>query len=197
MLAKIGVAVLVIAVVLFIVISTRPDTFRIARSTIIAAPAEVVFAQLNDFRRWARWNPFEKPDPAMRKTYAGAPAGVGATFHYVSDKVGEGRMTLIESRPYERVAIRAEFIKPMAATNTIEFTLTPVPEGVSATWAMSGDQTFLGKAISLFVNMDRMVGTQFEQGLAELKEVSEAEATRHADDGKPAVAAAPETGEGL
>ena len=176
MLAKIGLGVLVLVAVLLVVIATRPAAFRIERSATIAAPAEVVYAQIGDLHRWERWNPFEKGDASMRKTFEGSPAGVGSAYHYVSDHAGEGRMTLTDLRPNQRVGVRAQFIKPMAATNDIEFTLKPAAGGVTVTWAMSGRNPFLGKAVSLFVNMDRMVGGQFEKGLADLKQVSEAEA---------------------
>jgi uncharacterized protein YndB with AHSA1/START domain len=176
MFVKIGVGVLALVAVLLVVIATRPAAFRIERSATIAAPAEVVFAQIEDLHRWERWNPFEKGDASMRKTFEGSPAGVGSAYHYVSDHSGEGRMTLTDVQPGRRVGVRAEFIKPMAATNDVEFTLRPAPGGVTVTWAMSGRNPFLGKAISLFVNMDRMVGGQFEQGLADLKQLSEAEA---------------------
>jgi uncharacterized protein YndB with AHSA1/START domain len=180
MLARIGMAAAAALVILLIVIATRPAAFRIQRSATIAAPAEVVFAQIDDLHRWERWNPFEKGDTEMRKTFEGAPAGVGSSYHYAGGRSGEGRMTLTQVEPHRRIAIRAEFIKPMAATNDIEFTLRPAPGGVSLTWAMSGNNGFLGKAISLFVNMDRMVGGQFEQGLAELKRLSETEARQAA-----------------
>jgi uncharacterized protein YndB with AHSA1/START domain len=177
MLARITGGILVLIVALVIAIATRPDTFRIERTATIAAPAEVVFAQIDDFHRWERWSPFEKVDPNVRRSYEGAPAGVGAIYHYVGNsKVGEGRMTVTESKPGERVAIKAEFIKPLATTNQVEFTLVPAANGVSVTWAMSGHQPFVGKAISLFINMDKMVGAEFENGLAALKRVSEAEA---------------------
>jgi uncharacterized protein YndB with AHSA1/START domain len=192
MLKKIGLGVLALIAVLLAVIATRPAAFRIERSATIAAPAEVVFAQIDDFHRWDRWNPFEKGDTAMKKTFEGTPAGVGAAYHYVSPSAGEGRMTFTDVRPHERIAIRAEFIKPFAATNDVEFTLKPAPRGVTVTWAMSGRNPFLGKAISLFVNMDRMVGGQFEHGLADLKRVSEAEAgtASAAPAAAPALAAA-------
>jgi uncharacterized protein YndB with AHSA1/START domain len=178
MLAKIGLGVLVAVVLLLAVIATRPAAFRIERSTTVAAPAEMVFAQIDDLHRWGDWNPFEKQDANMKKTYEGAPSGVGSAYHYVSDRVGEGRMTVTEVQPPERVVVKAEFIKPLAATNRIDFTLTPTEGGVSVTWAMSGNNNFLGKAIGLFVSMDRMVGTEFEKGLADLKRLSEAEAKR-------------------
>jgi uncharacterized protein YndB with AHSA1/START domain len=175
MLAKIGLGAVALIAILLVVIATRPAAFRIERSATIAAPAEVVFAQIEDLPRWERWNPFEKGDASMRKTFEGTP-GVGSAYHYVSDHSGEGRMTLTALQPNRRVGVRAEFIKPMAATNDVEFTLRPAAGGVTVTWAMSGRNPFLGKAISLFINMDRMVGGQFEQGLADLKRLSEAEA---------------------
>ncbi|HEU4643886.1 MAG TPA: SRPBCC family protein [Gemmatimonadaceae bacterium] len=179
MLAKIALGVLVAVVLLVIVIATRPSTFRVQRSVTIAAPATVVFAQIEDFHRWSAWNPFEKADPSLRRSYEGAPSGVGAAYHYAGNsKVGEGRMTLTELEPDRRVVFEARFIKPMAATNRVEFTLKPVTGGVSVTWAMSGDQNFVGKAFSLF--RDRLVGTQFEKGLAELKRLTEEGATRGA-----------------
>jgi uncharacterized protein YndB with AHSA1/START domain len=180
---KVGLGVLVAIVLLLAIIATRPAGFHIERSATIAAPPEVVFAQLNDLHHWHAWNPFEKGDPTMKTTFEGAPSGVGAGFHYVSENAGEGRMTVTESTPNERVAIRAEFIKPFAATNQIEFTLKPGPNGVALTWAMSGNNHFLGKAISLFVSMDKMIGGQFEKGLADLRQVSEMQA-KQADEKK-------------
>ena len=176
MLAKIALGTLVVVVLLAVAISTRQDRFRVARKVTIAAPAEVIFAQINDLHRWGRWNPFEKLDPSMAKTFAGPEAGPGASFHYVGKKAGEGRMTVTESTPHERVAVRGEFIKPFAATNVLEFTLEPVAEGVTVTWAMSGKNTVLGKTISLVMDMDTMLGKDFESGLAALKQVSEEEA---------------------
>lgn len=176
MLATIGLAVLIVVPALLALIATRPPSFRIARSTTIAAPAEVVFAQIEDLHGWEQWSPFENSDMTMSKAYAGPRAGVGASFHFVGKKIGEGRMTITESTPHQRVCVKAEFMRPFAATNQIEFTVTRVPAGVGVTWAMSGSNTFAGKAISLVVNMDRMVGKDFEQGLANLKRLSEGEA---------------------
>ena len=170
---KIGLGILAAVVVLLAVIATRPATFEVKRTATIAAPAEVVYAQINDLHRWNAWNPFEKGDPSIKLTYLGAQSGVGAAYHYVSEQTGEGRMTVTEVTPNRRVAVRAEFIRPFAATNHIEFTLDPAPTGVAITWAMRGNNNFIGKAIGLFVSVDKMVGTQFEKGLAELKQVAE------------------------
>ena len=180
---KIGLGILAAVVVLAAVIATRPAAFEIQRTATITAPAEVVFGQITDLHRWAAWNPFEKGDPSMKLTYLGAPSGVGAGYHYVSERTGEGRMTVTDVTPNRRVAVKAEFIKPFAATNEIEFTLQPAGNGVAITWAMRGNNNFLGKAISLFVSMDKMVGTQFEKGLADLKQVAEQEAGRRKEGG--------------
>ncbi|HSU14344.1 SRPBCC family protein [Longimicrobium sp.] len=177
MLAKIAIGLAAVLAVLAIVVATRPDAFLIQRTATIAAPAEVVYAQLDDLHRWGQWNPFEKSDPGIRLAFAGPASGVGSSYHFVGKRAGEGRMTISGVRPNERVTVRADFIKPMAATHQIEFTLKPAPGGVAVTWAMSGRNGFLGKAVSLVMNMDRMVGGEFEKGLADLKRVSEAQAS--------------------
>ena len=175
--AKIAIGLAAVLAVLALVIATRPAAFRVQRTATIAAPAEVVYAQLDDLHRWGQWNPFEKSDPSTRLTFSGPARGVGSSYHFAGKQMGEGRMTIAELAPNQRVAIRAEFIKPMAATHRIEFTLQPAANGaVSLTWAMSGRNGFLGKAVSLFVDMDRMVGGEFEKGLADLKRISEAQA---------------------
>jgi hypothetical protein len=155
----------------------RPAAFRIERRTTIAAPASSIFAHINDFHRWSAWSPYEKMDPNARKSYSGAAAGVGASFHYAGRKVGEGRMTIIGTRHNEYVAIRADFIKPMTATNRIEFTLEPSREGISVTWAMSGTNNVFAKAFASIVSIDRLVGKEFESGLATLKLIAELEAS--------------------
>jgi hypothetical protein len=181
MLLKLAVSAVAIIAVLLVAIARRPNSFRIYRTTTVAAPADVIFRYLNDLHAWSRWNPFERQDPNMTMTYSGPAAGAGASYHYVSKTAGEGRMTIIESTPNERVAVRAEFIKPFTATNRIDLTLEPTTSGVSITWAMSGPQPFLGKAISMFMSMERMVGSQFEKGLADLKRLAEDDARGVAD----------------
>ncbi len=154
-----------------------PAEFRVARSATIAAPPPAVFAQVNDFHRWKAWNPWAKLDPAMKETYEGAPAGVGAVYSWLGNgKVGRGRMTLTESRPSELIRIRLEFWKPFAATNTAEFTFRPEGPRTVVTWSMAGKNTFAGKAMSIVIDMDRMIGGNFEQGLADMKAVVEGSA---------------------
>ena len=166
--------VLAAALVLVGLVATRPDTFRIARSTTIAAPPEPVFALLNDFHQWARWSPWEKLDPQMQKTFAGPPSGVGASSHWSGNKkAGEGRMTITESKPAERLVTALEFVRPFAASNVAEFVLAEAGGGVAVTWTMSGRNNFMLKAFGLFANMDKMIGKDFEEGLANLKRVSE------------------------
>lgn len=171
------IAIAVAIVGFCIVVALQPDEFKISRSiTINAAPA-VVFAQVNDFHRWMNWSPWEKMDPAMKRTYAGPSSGEGAVYAWVGNReVGEGAMTLVKSQPPERIEIRLDFVKPMAATNHAEFTFNPEGKDTVVTWTMSGRNNFISKAICLFMNMDKMAGTQFEKGLADLKSLAEAPA---------------------
>jgi len=175
MMRKILIGLVVIVVVFAVIVALQPSEFRIARSATVSAPAPAVFAQVNDFRKWEAWNPWGKIDPAMKQTYEGAPAGTGAIYTWAGNKeVGEGRMTLTESRPNELIRIRLQFFKPFTATNTAEFTFTPEGDRTVVTWSMTGEKNFIAKAVHLFMNMDRMVGGQFEKGLAQMKSVVEA-----------------------
>jgi hypothetical protein len=174
MLRKVLIGVAVLVAVLAAVVATQPSEFRIARSTTIAAPAPVVFAEVNDFRKWEAWSPWAKLDPAMKKAYTGAPAGTGAVYAWSGNgEVGEGRTTITESRPHDLVRITLEFVRPFAATNDVEFTFRPAGDRTAVTWSMTGRNGFLAKAAGLFMDMDEMVGGQFESGLAQLKAVAE------------------------
>ena len=175
MLKKILIAVAVIIVVLAVIVALQPSEFRVARSATISAPAPAVFAQVNDFHKWEAWNPWGKIDPAMKQSYEGAPAGTGAIYTWAgNNEVGEGRMTIIESRPSELIRVKLEFFKPFAATNTAEFTFKPEANQTVVTWSMFGENNFMAKAIHLFINMDKMIGGQFEKGLASMKSIVEA-----------------------
>ncbi|MBM3218606.1 MAG: SRPBCC family protein [Candidatus Rokubacteria bacterium] len=175
MLAKIGIAVAVIVVVLAAVVALQPSEFRVERSTTIPAPPAAVFAQINDLQKWEAWSPWEKLDPAAKKTFSGPPAGAGASFAWAGNHdVGEGRVTITESRPNELVRIRLDMMKPMAASNLVEFTLEPVGDQTTVTWSMTGHNGFVSKAVGLVMDMDKMVGGQFEKGLASLKSVAAA-----------------------
>jgi uncharacterized protein YndB with AHSA1/START domain len=177
MLIKILIGLAALVVLLVLVVALQPSEFRITRTTTVAAPPSAVFAQVNDFHKWEAWSPWAKLDPAARNTFDGAPAGSGAVFAWAGNsKVGEGRMTITESRPNELVRIRLEFMKPFAATNTAEFTFKPDGERTAVTWSMFGHNNFIGKAVCLVMNMDKTLGGEFDKGLAAMKSVAEAAA---------------------
>ena len=172
---KILIALAVVAIALVGVVAVQPSGFRIARTTTISAPPPAVFAHVNDFHKWEAWNPWAKLDPAMKQTYEGASAGTGAIYTWAGNReVGEGRMTLTESRPTELIRIKLEFLKPFRATNTAEFTFKPEGDRTVVTWTMTGEKNFIAKAVGLVMNVDKMVGGQFETGLARMKSVVEA-----------------------
>ena len=165
----------VLLVFLAVVALQSPD-FRVSRTATMAAPAPAIFAHVNDLHRWEAWNPWGKIDPAMKQTYEGAPAGVGQIYSWVGNsQVGEGRMTITESRPSDLVGIKLEFFKPFKATNAAELTFKPEGNQTAVTWSMTGTKNFMHKAVHLFMNMDKMVGGQFEKGLADLKAIVERE----------------------
>ncbi len=175
MLKNILITVAIIISVLAVVVALQPAEFRVARSAIMSAPAQVVYAQVEDLRKWEAWNPWQKIDPAMKLTFAGPATGPGASYSWVgNNQVGEGRLTIIESRPNDLVRIKLEFMKPFAATNTAQFTFKPEGDKTAVTWSMQGNNNFIAKALHLVMNMDKMVGGQFEKGLADMKLVAEA-----------------------
>jgi hypothetical protein len=170
----IAIIVAAIFLVLIIVIAMQPPDFRVERSATMAAPPASVFAEVNDLHRWEAWSPWAKIDPDMQQTYTGAPAGVGAKYAWNGNKkVGEGRMTITESKPNEFIHIKLEFLRPFAATNETEFTFRPEGGQTLVTWAMTGKKVFLTKAIHLVFSMDKMVGGMFAKGLAQMKAVVE------------------------
>jgi polyketide cyclase/dehydrase/lipid transport protein len=175
MLPIIFLALIAIVVVFAGIVAMQPSEFRVARTTTISAPASSVFAQVNDFHKWENWNPWGKIDPAMKQTYEGAPSGIGAIYTWTGNaQVGEGRMTLTESRPSDLIKIKLEFLKPFAATSLAEFTFKPEGDQTVVTWSMIGQCNFIAKTIHLFISMDKMIGGQFEKGLARMKAEVEA-----------------------
>lgn len=169
----IGLAVVLAGFAAFV--ATRPADFTITRSAAIAAPAPVVFGLVNDFHQWSAWSPWAKLDPAMKETFAGAASGTGAIYSWEGNsEVGAGRMTIEESRPAEQIRIKLEFLKPFAAVNMADFAFKPESGQTTVTWTMTGKNNFVSKAVCLFMNMDKMVGGQFETGLAKMKSVAEA-----------------------
>ena len=168
-------AIAVIVVGFLIVVAMQPTDFKVERSATMRAPAPAAFAQVNEFQNWQAWSPWEKVDPALKRQYEGPKAGTGAVYAWQGNKdVGEGRMTIMESRPGELVRIKLEFFKPFAATNTAEFSFKPAGADTTAvTWSMAGQNNFLSKAMCLFIDMDRMVGGMFDQGLTQMKAIVE------------------------
>jgi hypothetical protein len=171
--------ILIAIVALFLIAAAlQPAAYRVVRSATISAPPQTVFAQVNDFHMWEHWSPWAKIDPSIVNTYEGPPAGTGAGYHWLGNKqVGEGRMTITDSRPSDLIRIRLEFIRPFAATNSVEFTFKPEGNGTLVTWDMLGQRNFVLKAFGVFMNIDRMLGPQFEKGLANLKARAEAPAS--------------------
>jgi uncharacterized protein YndB with AHSA1/START domain len=169
----VGIVVVLLAALLGYA-ATKPDEFRIQRTGNINVPPEKVFPLINDFHNWGSWSPWEKMDPAMKRTHAGASSGKGAVYAWEGNKkVGQGRMEIVEASPPSKVVIQLDFLKPFEAHNTAVFTLEPQGGGTNVTWAMFGRQPFMLKVMSTFCSMDKMVGKDFEAGLANLKAVTE------------------------
>jgi len=163
-----------IVVGFLIIVALQPNEFRVERSATIAAPAAVVFDQVNDFHKWDAWSPWAKLDLNAKNSFEGPSSGEGAIFKWSgNDKVGEGKMTLLESHPHDLVRIKLEFVRPMEDTSTTEFTFQPEGGETRVKWSMFGQQNFMGKAFCMFMNMDKMISADFEKGLASLKAASE------------------------
>ncbi len=176
MLIKVLIALAVIIVAFMVFVALRPSAFRVTRSASIGAAPEAVFAQVNDLHKWEAWSPWAKLDPAAKNSYAGPPEGAGASFAWSgNNKIGEGRMTITESRPHEFIRFKLDFVKPFKGTNTAEFTFKPEGNQTVVTWTMLGQNNFISKAIQIFVDCEKMVGGQFEKGFAEMKAITEAE----------------------
>ena len=174
MLVRILVAVVIVLAALAAYVATRPGEFSVTRSASIAAPAPAVFVQVNELRNWPAWSPWAKKDPQMKQTYEGPPAGTGAVTSWVGNKdVGEGRMTIVESRPAELIRFKLEFLEPFAATNSAEFAFKEEGGRTAVTWTMRGRNNFVGKAMCLVFDMDKMVGGDFAAGLAGIKAIVE------------------------
>ena len=173
-------SIAIIAVILAIAIAavlvlaaTKPGTLRVQRATSIKAPAEKIFPLINDFRQWRTWSPYENKDPAMKRTFSGAESGKGAVYAWDGDKnVGSGRMEILDTAP-TKIVIKLDFFKPFEGHNTAEFTMLPQGDGTNLTWTMYGPANFMSKLIQVFMNLDNMIGKDFEAGLANLKKLTE------------------------
>jgi len=175
---KIALALGAIVVVLVAVVAMQPASFSIERSTAIEAPAEIIFGHIQNLRAMDAWSPWAKMDAQMKIDYQGPEAGVGARSSWEGPEMGTGRLTITAVKPDQEVEMKLEMLAPMAATNRILFTLVPTGGATQVTWHMDGTQNFVGKALSLVMDMDTMVGVPFENGLASLKLVAESETAR-------------------
>jgi hypothetical protein len=154
--------------------ATKPDTFRVQRATNVKASPDKIFPLIADFHGWGAWSPYEKLDPAMKRTFSGAANGNGAVYEWDSDgKAGKGRMEITDAPAPSKVAIKLDFFKPFEGHNTAEFRLEPRGDTTDVTWAMYGPNLFIGKVMSIFVDMDNLIGRDFETGLANLKTLAE------------------------
>ena len=174
MLKKSALAVLAIVVVILGLAAMKPDSFTVRRSVSIKAPPEKIAALITDFRQWSSWSPWEKLDPAMKRTFTGAPAGQGAVYQWEGNQdVGKGRMEIIDARSPARTVIRLDFLQPFESHNSTEFNLVEQGGQTQVSWNMSGPMPFISKIMTVFASMDAMIGKDFEQGLANLKAVAE------------------------
>ena len=173
-LAVIAVILAVAIVIVLVLASSRPNEFVVQRSASIKAPPEKIFPLINDLHAWNAWSPYEKKDPAMKRSFSGAPSGKGAIYEWAGDKnVGSGRMEIVDVAASRKVTIKLDFITPFEGHNMAEFTLAPQGDATNVTWTMNGPTPFIGKIMHVFFNMDKMVGDDFAAGLANLKAMTE------------------------
>jgi len=175
---KVIVAVLAVIIVAFAallaVAATKPDTFRVQRDVTINAPPDKVFPYIDDFHKWTAWSPWEKVDPEMKRSYSGSESDKGAIYQWNgNNEVGEGRMEITDASAPSKIVIKLDFLKPFEAHNTAEFTLAPAGDATKVTWAMYGPCGFPMKVMHCFMDMDKLVGKDFEDGLAKMKTVAE------------------------
>ena len=172
--AVIAVILAVAIAVILILAATKPDTFSVQRATNVRAPPEKIFPLINDFHRWGSWSPYEHKDPAMKRTYSGAASGKGAVYAWDGNKnVGSGRMEILDASAPSKIRIKLDFFTPFEGHNTAEFTMLPQGDATSLTWLMHGPAPFMSKLMQVFMNIDNMVGKDFEVGLANLKRLTE------------------------
>jgi len=167
--------IVVVAVVAVLAMAmTKGDTFEVTRTAVINAPPEKIYPLINDFHRWQSWSPYEKKDPAMKRTYGGAPSGKGATYAWNGDKnVGSGSMEITESSSPSKVVVKLDFTSPLEGHNIAEFTMDGAGSPTRVTWRMHGPAPMVSKIVQVFFNLDTMIGKDFEDGLANLKAIAE------------------------
>ena len=172
--AVISVILAVAIAVVLVLAATKPSRFSVRREAMVRAPAERIFPLINDFHQWVAWSPWEHRDPALKRSYSGAESGIGAVYGWEgNNSVGSGRMEILESAAPSKIVIKLDFIKPFEGHNTAEFTMLPQGDGTHVIWLMHGPAPFLNRLMQVFMNLDKMIGKDFEAGLASLKQLTE------------------------
>jgi len=172
--AVIAVILAVAVAIILVLAATKPDEIRVQRTATIRAPAEQIFPLISDFQKWRGWSPYEEKDPAMKRSYEGAASGKGAIYAWAGDKnVGSGRMEILDAPAPSQVVIKLDFFTPFEGHNTAVFTMLPQGDGTHVTWLMHGPANFMSKLVQVFINLDNMIGRDFDAGLAKLKQVAE------------------------
>jgi hypothetical protein len=172
--AIIAVVLAIAIAILLILAATKPNTFTVRRATTVKAAPEAIFPLINDFHQWGTWSPYETKDPAMKRTYSGTASGKGAVYAWQGNKnVGSGRMEILDSSAPSKIVIKLDFFAPFEGHNTAEFTMLPQGDVTNVTWLMHGPVPFMAKIMHVLMNIDRMVGKDFEIGLANLKRLTE------------------------
>jgi len=172
MVTTIIVGLAIVVLIVLGIAATRSPIMRVERYATIPAPAEKIFPLINNLREWQAWSPWERLDPALKRKYGGAEAGKGATYEWEGNKqAGKGRMQVVESVEPRSIVLDLHFLKPWESRGRIEFLLRPTEAGTEVVWTMESPRTFMTKLVCVFINMERMVGRDFESGLARLREV--------------------------
>src|SRR6266478_6911702 len=170
----IAIVLVVVIAIILILAATKQNTFSVQRATIVKAPPERIFPLINDFHQWGTWSPYENKDPAMKRSYSGAASGQGAVYAWEGNKnVGSGRMEILEAAAPSKIVIKLDFFKPFEGHNTAEFTMLPQGDATNLTWVMHGPAVFMSRLMQVFINLDNMIGKDFEVGLANLKKLAE------------------------
>jgi uncharacterized protein YndB with AHSA1/START domain len=173
----VAIVAIVLAITIAIVLilaATKPDTFRVRRGAIMKTPPERIFSLINDFHQWGTWSPWENKDPAMKRSFSGAESGTGAVYAWEGNRnVGSGRMEILDASTPSKIVIKLDFFKPFEGHNTAEFTMLPQGDATSVNWVMHGPAPFMSKVMQVFMNIDQMIGKDFEAGLANLKRLTE------------------------
>ncbi|QWG22827.1 SRPBCC family protein [Bradyrhizobium sediminis] len=172
--AIIAVVLAIAIAIVLILAATKPDTFAVRRAITVKAPPERIFPLIDDFHQWGSWSPYEHKDPAMKRTYGGTASGVGAVYAWEGDRnVGSGRMEILDAPAPSKIVIKLDFFTPFEGHNTAEFTMLPQGDATSVTWLMHGPAPLMSRVMQVFINLDNMIGKDFEVGLANLKRLAE------------------------